>query len=152
MISSERMRLDHSRRVTARRQWIGPVIIVALCYALVGVATAALAKPASPEMRSVWRATAWLLSLAAFAGHVAYEQLRLRTGVRTTAIHAAVAVALGAFLLAAAGPVRSHWGMADFWRSSVLSLALWPLLTGIPAFLAALVGAFVVARLVVRHR
>jgi hypothetical protein len=145
------MHLDRSS-ATARRRWIRPMLIVAILYAVVGVATAALAKPASPEMRSIWRGTAWLLSLAAFAGHVAYEQLRLRTGVRTTALHAAIAVALGAFLLALAGPVRSHWGMADFWRSSVLSLALWPLLTGIPAFLAALAGAFVVTRLVVRHR
>jgi hypothetical protein len=131
-----------------RNQWIRPVLLVAIVYALVGVVTAALAGAApSPQMRTVWRWAGWLLSLVVFVGHIAYEQFRLRTGVRATAAHAAAAVALGAFALAAAGPVRSHWGAADFWRVSVLSLPLWPILTGAPAFLAALVAGVVLRRL-----
>ena len=81
---------------------------------------------------------------------VALEQVRLRSDVRRAAVHVGAAVALGAFALAAAGPVRSHWGTANFWRVSLLSLALWPILTGVPAFLAALVGGAMLRRLVVR--
>jgi hypothetical protein len=131
-----------------RNQWIRPMLLVAIVYAVVGIVTAALAGAApSPQMRTVWRLAAWLLSLVAFASHIAYERFRLRSGVRATATHVAAAVALGAFLLAAAGPVRSHWGAADFWRVSVLSLPLWPILTGAPAFLAALVAGAVLRRL-----
>lgn len=45
------------------------------------------------------------------------------------------------------GPVRSHWSADDFWRTAVLSLPLWPVLTGIPAFLAALLGGSILGRL-----
>jgi hypothetical protein len=131
-----------------RNQWIRPMLLVGIVYAVVGIATAELAGAArSPQMVTLWRWSAWLLSLVAFAGHIAYEQFRLRDGVRATATHVAAAVALGAFLLAAGGPVRSHWGAADFWRVSVLSLLLWPILTGVPAFLAALVAGAVLRRL-----
>ena len=124
------------------------MVVVAIVYAVVGIVTAALAGAAvSTQMRTGWRLAAWLLSLAAFIGHVAYEQLRLKSAVRATAAHAAAAVALGAFALAAAGPVRGHWGASDFWRASLLSLPLWPVITGVPAFLVALVAATVLKRL-----
>ena len=124
------------------------MLVVAIAYAVVGAATAALAGAAvSTQMRTAWRLAAWLLSLTAFIGHVAYEQLRLESAVRATAVHAAAAVALGAFALAAAGPMRAHWGAADFWRASLLSLPLWPVITGVPAFLVALVAAKVLKRL-----
>lgn len=126
------------------------MLLAAIVYAVVGVGTAELARsPSSPQMRTVWRLAAWLLSLVVFIGHIALEQVRLRSTVRTTAAHAATAAALGAFLLAAAGPVRSHWGMTDFWRVAVLSLPLWPILTGVPAFLVALVAGSILRRLVV---
>jgi hypothetical protein len=47
----------------------------------------------------------------------------------------ATAVALGSFLLAVAGPLRSHWNSPDVGRTAVLSVVVWPLLTGVPAFL-----------------
>jgi hypothetical protein len=136
--------------LTARSRWVPPMLLVAVIYAVVGIVTADLARSApSPQMRTVWRLTAWLLSLIGFAGHIAHEQLRLRSAVRATAAHTAAAVALGAFALAAAGPVRGHWGASDFWRASVLSLLLWPVLTGVPAFLVALVGGSMFRRFVV---
>jgi len=124
------------------------MLLVAVAYPVIGIVTAELSSVASsPRMSTVWRLSAWVLSLIAFVSHVLYEQFRLRSGVRAGATHVAMAVALGAFLLAAAGPVRSHWGAADFWRVSVLSLPLWPILTGVPAFLAALVAGAVLRRL-----
>lgn len=137
---------------TARNRWIGVMILVALTYAVVGVATADFARSPTSQIRTAWRLAAWLLSLVAFAGHIAYEQLRFRSTVRSTAAHTAAAVAVGAFLLAAAGPVRSHWGTTEFLRVSLLSLAVWPILTGVPAYLVALVIGMIVRRLGVREQ
>src|SRR5436309_13427322 len=116
--------------VTARKRWILPTLLVAFAYLAIGVVTADFAAAtATPQMLTVWRSAAWVLSLLAFVGHVALEQLRLRSALKDAAVHVAAAVALGAFALAAAGPVRSHWGTTNFWRVSMLSLALWPILT-----------------------
>lgn len=124
------------------------MLAAAVVYAVVGIVTATFAGTAtSPQLRTVWRLAAWILSLAAFSGHIAFEQMHLRSAVRPTAAHVAAAVALGAFVLAAAGPVRGHWGAADFWRASLLSLPLWPVITGVPAYLVALVAAAVLKRL-----
>ena len=137
---------------TTRNRWLGVMILVALTYAVVGVVTADFASSPSPQTNKSWRWAAWLLSLIAFASHIAYEQLRLRSRVRTMAAHTAAAVALGAFALAAAGPVRSHWGAPEFLRVSLLSLAVWPILTGAPAYLVALVTGMIFQRLGVRYK
>jgi hypothetical protein len=138
---------------TARNQWLRPMLLAAAIYAVVGIATASFARMApSIQMRDAWRLAAWLLSLLTFVGHIAYEQLRLRSAVRDAAAHCAAAVALGAFALALAGPVRSHWGATDFWRAAVLSLPLWPILTGLPAFMVGLVTGSILRRLLVRER
>jgi hypothetical protein len=132
---------------TARGKWTRSALVVAVVYAVIGVVTAALAGAAtSPQMRTAWRLAGWLLSLATFLSHLTYERIQLRSSVKAGAGHVAAAVALGAFVLAAVGPVRSHWDAADFWRVSVLSLPLWPLLTGVPAFLVALVAGAVLKR------
>ena len=78
----------------------------------------------------------------AFAIHIGYEHFRLLNSPRITASHAALAVALGAFLLAVAATVHavmvpSH---APYWRH-LLALVAWPLLTAVPAFVVALVAA-----------
>ncbi len=60
-------------RLTARNQWIRPMLLVAIVYAVVGIVTADLARAApSPQMRTVWRVAAWLLSLVAFGAQIAY--------------------------------------------------------------------------------
>lgn len=136
-------------QLTARNRWIRPVLLVAVIYATVGIVTASLARSApSPEARTLWRLVAWLLSVLAFAGHLVYEQVRLRAAVRIAAAHAAAAVALAAFMLAAVGPVRSHWGAADFWRAAALSLPLWPILTGVVAFLVAFLAGSILRRFI----
>ena len=133
-----------------RNRWVPSMLFFAAVYAVVGVVTAALAR--SPQVTTFWRLAAWLLSLVAFLSHIAYEHFRLRNNARTLALHVATAVALGGFVLAAAGPVRTYWGRPRFWQVSVLSLVLWPILTGVPAFLAALVAAFILGRLGVRDK
>lgn len=129
-------------RAAARRF----AILAGLAYVVVGVVTAELAGAAgSARGRTAWRLAAWLLSLAVFIGHIMYDRGGERSAGRT-ALHVAAAVALGAFGLALAGPVRSHWGAADFSRAVVLSVVVWPILTGIPAFVVALAAASLLRR------
>ncbi|HEX6559212.1 MAG TPA: hypothetical protein VF021_07100, partial [Longimicrobiales bacterium] len=134
-------RRGESMTADPRHRWLRSVLLIGLAYAIIGVLTGSLAQSASSiRMQTVWRLAAWLLSLALFAGQVTYERLRLDSSAARTALRAAGAVAIGAFLLAAVGPVRSYWGTERFWQVTVLSLLLWPVGTGVPAYLVALVA------------
>jgi xanthine/uracil permease len=122
------------------------VLVAGAAYVLIGTATAMLAQRASTAaVVKEWRAAAWLLSLAVFAMHFAFERRRDPRRARV-ATKVALGVALGAFGLAALGPVRAHW--ADPSRSKIvmLSLLAWPILLGVPAFLATLVGSLLLDR------
>jgi hypothetical protein len=127
------------------RRWT--VLLASVAYVVIGVGTAALAGIAtSPAGVKGWRLAAWLLSLAVFGIHVA--SARRRPGGRSSAaLEVALAVALGAFGVAALGPVRSHWGEPHLMRVALLSLIAWPLLTGVPAFGAALVAGYLIDRI-----
>jgi hypothetical protein len=86
-----------------------------------------------------WRLAAWIISGVVYAVHIGYEHFRLSSSAGATALHAAMAVALGAFLLAVGATVHavmvaSH---APYWRF-LLALVLWPIITAVPAFLVAL--------------
>jgi hypothetical protein len=91
-------------------------------------------------MGNLWRFAGWALSFVVFAVHLIYERRRRSKSPATAAWHVAVAVGVGAFVLAIVGPVRSHWGTDDFGRAALLSLLLWPVVTGVPAFLVALIA------------
>ena len=122
------------------------VLLAGAGYVIVGTATAALAAMASsPSGVKAWRLLAWLLSLVIFGVHFAIERRRGPRAV-TVAMNVALAVALGAFVLAAVGPLRSHWGDPSRVKLAFLSLVAWPMLTGIPAFLVALVASSVLDR------
>jgi hypothetical protein len=95
----------------------------------------------------MWRLAAWLVSGAAYAAHIWYEHFRLRNGPRSTALHAAVAVAIGAIALALAGMIRSVSTTSTLRPAWLLALVLWPAITALPAFLVALVVAALLARL-----
>ena len=112
-------------------------------YALVGIA---FAVPTS-HVRA-WRLTAWAVSAVGYAAHIAYERFRLRSSPGSAALHVALAAALGAFGLAiganihslSAGSVNQHRQLL------LLSLAIWPVITALPAFLVALVANGVLGR------
>ncbi len=125
--------------------------LAAFAYAVVGVVTADFALAAGePTLRSAWRLAAWVLSFVIFAAQLFYERKREGATIATVARDVAVAAAIGAFILAIVGPVRSHWSAGDFRRAAVLSLVAWPLLVGIPAYVTALVIGFVIDRLTAR--
>lgn len=136
-----------------RSRWLRSMLLVAFIYTTVGVLTAELAKSAdSVQMRTLWRLAAWAVSLVVFTGHIGHERLRARSSTKQAALHVAAAVALGTFVLAVVGPVRSHWNADDFWRTVALSLPLWPVLAGVPAFLVALLAGSLLDRLGDRER
>jgi hypothetical protein len=126
-----------------RQSWVRAALLVGFVYLVVGRVFGA----PSSHVR-MWRLAAWVVSGAAFAAHIGYEHFRLRHSPRTTALHAALAVALGAFALAVAGGIHSLLTASTIRLFSwLLALVAWPLVTGVPAFLVALVASSVLARL-----
>ena len=122
------------------------MLLVALAYVVIGVGFAALDRSSDSGQVRLWRLAAWAASAVAAALHVGYEHSR-GSSPRATALHAAGAVALGAFGLALAANV--HWLVAGTagQRAPLLALPVWPVVTAVPAFLGALAVAAVLARL-----
>lgn len=120
----------------------------AFAYLVCGIITADLARSASSvHARSLWRLAGWAISAVVFGSQLIIENRKVRGDPLRLALHSAAAVALGAFLLAAAGPMRTHWLAGDRSPVAILSLVVWPLVTGVPAFLVAYgIGAVVRAR------
>ena len=112
-------------------------MLFAIAYPVVGVAFAVPANAtATHGIRFGWRLAAWLVSAAIFATHIWYERARDRKPL-LSALHVAIAVATGALLLAVWINVR---------RPAPLALVLFPLVTGVPAFVVAFVAAIVIKR------
>ena len=128
------------------RSWAPAMAVVAVAYAVIGIVFGVLAKSGDANHVRLWRLAAWVASAAVAAVHIGYEHYRLGSSPRPTALHAAGAVALGAFGLAVAANV--HWMFAETHgqRSPLLALPVWPVIAGIPAFLVALAVAAVLAR------
>lgn len=124
------------------------VLFVAALYLSAGVLAAELAREApSHLMLLVWRWAAWVISAITFGGHILYEQVRLRSSPKITASRVSSAAGLGAFGLAAAANVHTEL-ISPQQHSHLLvwSLAIWPIITALPAFVVALVAAILFAR------
>lgn len=95
----------------------------------------------------LFRWAAWVISFVAYFAHIWFEHSRLHNTPRRIALHVSAGVGVGAFLLAVAAMVHNialkGTAVGPAW---LISLVAWPLLTGIPAFVATLVGALVLAR------
>lgn len=126
------------------QRWFRAVPFLAVLYLAAGIVFAALAKSAaSNQVRVAWRLAAWVISAAAFAAHIGYEHVRLRSSPRTTALHASLAVGLGAFALAIAASLHAQ---ATHQHFPAFALAAWPVMTALPAFVVALAAAAVLTR------
>jgi hypothetical protein len=132
----------------ADQRWLRTAICFAIVYPIVGIAFAALANPAaSNEMRITWRLAAWLACAAAFVAHLGYEHFRLRNPPRRAAWHVSLAVALGAFALAVWVNVHALWiGSSHQSPLAPWALVLFPVVTGMPAFVVAFAVLAVLAR------
>ena len=125
-----------------RQPWIRAALIVGAAYLVIGRVFAA----PSVNLR-LWRLAAWMLSGLVYAGHILYEHFRARNPPRSTALHVALAVAIGAIGLALAGMIHSLSTGTALRPAWLLALVLWPAITAIPAFLGALVATAVLSRL-----
>jgi hypothetical protein len=127
---------------SGHQRWLITVILVGVLYLAVGITSAALAgAAASDQMRFFWRLSAFIISALVFAAHIAYEHFRLRHTARLTAWHASVAVAFGAFALALVANIHDLGSASGYRTRMLIALVAWPLLTGVPAFIVALVVA-----------
>ena len=127
--------------------WRRAGVLAGVSYFVAGYGSAALDPTMPGPARFAWRLTSWVVCAAVFTMHLWHERFRLNQAPRALALHAAAAVALGAFLLAAAAGVHamtvpSHAPYARF----LAALVLWPLITGVPAFLVALLAGVLLAR------
>lgn len=129
-----------------RTMWM--IVAAGVVYLTAGLVFGALAGQAtSIQSRVAWRWVAWVVSSIVFGGHILYEHVVLRSRSRVAALHVSSAAALGAFGLAAAANIHGLSSAAH--RPPpilVLSLAIWPILTMLPAFLVAWVAATLLAR------
>jgi len=124
---------------SGKNRWLPAVILFGLVYLVVGVA---FPNPsAANKMQFIWRLAAWLICAVAFAIHLGLEHFRFRNWPRRTALHAALSVALGAFGLAAAANIHALTTGTGNRRLLTLALVIWPLITGVPAFLVALIAS-----------
>ena len=124
-------------------QGLWTVILFGVVYLLVGVG---FPNPSvSNKTQFMWRLAAWLTCAVAFAIHIWFEHFRFWNSARRTALHASLAVALGAFGLAAAANLHALRTGTGNQRLLHLALVLWPIITGAPAFVVALIAAAVLA-------
>jgi len=111
------------------------VILFGVVYLVVGVA---FPNPsAANKAQFMWRLGAWLICLVAFAIHIGLEHFRFRNSAKRTALHVALSVALGAFGLAAAANIHALRVGTGNQRLLALALVIWPIITGVPAFIVA---------------
>ena len=122
--------------MTSDRRWLSRAAVVALLYPFIGIT---FALPAHGSATRPWRLAAWLVSGIVFAVHLRLEHSRDPDSPSRAALHAAAGVAMGAFLLAVWINIH-HW-IAGGQQSPrpLLALLVFPVVTGLPAFAAALV-------------
>ena len=121
--------------------WFRAALLVGVAYGLIG---RLFALPASDV--HAWRLAAWIVSGAVYAAHIGYEHFRLRSSPRLTALHVAVAVAIGAFALVVAGMLHDLWTASTIRPAWLLALVVLPTVTAVPAFLGGLVVAATLRR------
>jgi hypothetical protein len=122
---------------SGRQSWLGTAILIGVLYSAIGIV---LALPT--EHVRMWRLAAWVASAIVFAFHIGYEHFRLRRSPVKTALHAALAVAIGAFGLAVAANIHEVLIAPSYRRALAVALVAWPVITALPAFVVALVAAY----------
>ena len=122
---------------SGRQSWLGTAILIGVLYSAIGIV---LGLPTNNAR--MWRLAAWVVSAIVFAVHIGYEYFRLRNSPVKTALHAAVAVGIGAFGLAIAANVHEVLVTPNYRLLLAVALIAWPVITAVPAFVVALVTAY----------
>ena len=118
-------------------RWLPRTLAVSVIYVAIGGVFSTLAGAAGQTpARTAWRAAAFLLSGIVYVAHLAVERRTARP--LTASLHVAVSVAIGAFGIALSANLHSLSVEAANRGLLRLSLVIWPLMTGAPAFVVAL--------------
>jgi cellobiose-specific phosphotransferase system component IIC len=124
------------------KRWFLTVLLFGMIYFVVGAASSRFAAWAAANATRVsWNRLAFLTSGLAFAFHIGYEHFRLRKSPLVSASHVSLAVAVGALALALRANVHELSSASGYRPRMLIALIAWPLLTGVPAFIVALVVA-----------
>lgn len=125
------------------KTWTRAVILFGLGYAITGVV---FAIPSTYVQ--FWRLAAWGVSGLLLATHIAYERFRLSTPPFTAAWHIGLGAAIGGFGIAVGANVHSLFAAVPSPNRGLLllSLGIWPIVTGLPAYLVALGVSAALAR------
>jgi hypothetical protein len=117
------------------KTWAKAVILFGIGYAFAGVV---FAIPSTHVQ--FWRLAAWGASGVLLAVHVAYERFVCAAPPFTAAWHVGLGAAIGGFGIALGANVHSMLAVTPSRNISMLrlSLLIWPVVTGFPAFLVAL--------------
>jgi hypothetical protein len=118
-----------------RDAWVRSALLIGLAYGLIG---RLFALPANDV--HAWRLAAWIVSGAMYAAHIGYEHFRLRNSPRSTALHVAVAVAIGTIALIVAGMLHDLSTASTIRAAWLLAIVVLPVVTAVPAFLGGLVA------------
>jgi hypothetical protein len=122
--------------------WFVWALLAGTLYLIIGVGFAPLSVPSV----FFWRLAAWMVSAVVYAAHIGYEHFRIRSSPHSIALHTAFGAAVGAFGLAAAAIFHSLlFGTGNLCLLRI-ALLVWPIITGVPAYVVAFVLALVLAR------
>jgi hypothetical protein len=111
-------------------------------YCTIGITFSAFAaRSSSHRMAVAWNFASFGVSLVVFAIHIGYEHFRIGNRPLIVALHTSLAVALGGLLLALAANIHAIRVASANHRLLAIALIVWPLMTGIPAFVVALIAA-----------
>jgi len=137
-------RWTNTMNVPDRKSWLRIALFTGLVYFAIASGFGAFARWAeTASMRVNWNRLAFLASGIVFLVHIGYEHFRLRNSPRVTATHVSLAVAFGAFALALSANLHDLWSAAGYRPRMLVALPVWPILTGVPAFIVALIAAAV---------
>lgn len=128
------------------RGWIPRALAASFTYVAVGILFGTAAgNAAQTPARTAWRVAAFLVSAVVFLLHLFVERKRWR--VLGSSLHVAVAVAIGAFGLALSANIHGLSVARPNTSLLRMSLVIWPLMTGLPAFLVAVAATTLGSRL-----
>ena len=130
--------MDHQ----PRRLWLRAVLLTGSIYCAIGIGFGAFAaRSSSQRMVVAWNVASFAVSLVVFAVHIGYEHFGIGNRPLIVAWHTSLAVALGSFLLAVSANIHSFRVANAQHGLLAIALVVWPLMTGIPAFVVALIAA-----------
>lgn len=142
MATVARSDVTGATEASRRRAWFRSALLIGVVYGLIG---RLFALPADDVQ--AWRVAAWVVSGAIYAAQIGYEHFRLRNAPRATALHVAVAVAIGTIALVAGGMLHDLTIASTIRPAWVVALVVLPAVIAVPAFVGGLVAGSALRRL-----